>query len=512
MNTTSMFKLNKRAFILAVVSAAYPSLGYSAVAAKVEFVSGNVQVLGVDGREHGISKGGEINPGDTVQTIDGRAQLRFSDGGYISLQPNTQFRVDEYSYEGKTDGQEKGFFSLVKGGLRAITGAVGHVNKNNYRINTPVATIGIRGTEFLASYDTKLLVKVGNGAVYITNETGDLTLFQGQSGEVSGKGNKPNYSNEQPVVGAAGPQGGKPQQGQQESQQQQSNNSAFTVAEQYNSDGTTCVVTGDCAVTPSAGSQSPPTTPQKIVDIATAGFTTNSPTTGELEGSTQGEVITDAAGNITSVSNGTDTFTNFTGAVLEKTTDTDLSWVRFEGGTVLKNGTVTENNYERHIIYGVPTTAADISSLTIANAGAGSYGYYTLTGGTSPTDAAGHAGSLTGGMLEVYFTGSPTVYADLQFDLNGASFSAYGSGTFVGGSIFALTSGAASSQISSGSYYYSGGACASSCTFNALGFFAGPQAAQAGLSYLIQGTSANGDITGVAAFKHSGPFYNPNAL
>src|SRR5690606_3717838 len=100
----------------------FPMLGYSA-AAKVEFAIGQVSAIGADGKERPVVKGMQIEQGDTVQITDsGRAQLRFSDGGYISLQPNTQFRVDEYNYDGKTDGKEKGFFSLLKGGLRAITG------------------------------------------------------------------------------------------------------------------------------------------------------------------------------------------------------------------------------------------------------------------------------------------------------------------------------------------------------------------------------------------------------
>ena len=195
MNTASTY-LNKKILLGALLLALFPLTGYSA-AAQVEFAIGQVSVTGTDGKQQPVAKGMEIKQGDTIQTMDsGRAQLRFSDGGYISLQPNTQFRVDEFNYQGKTDGNEKGFFSLLKGGLRAITGAVGHTNKENYRVNTPVATIGIRGTEFLAQYDGKLLVKVGNGAVFMSNSTGNLVLFSGQSGEVSDENSQPEYSNE----------------------------------------------------------------------------------------------------------------------------------------------------------------------------------------------------------------------------------------------------------------------------------------------------------------------------
>jgi hypothetical protein len=107
--------------------------------------------------------------------------LRFSDGAYVSLQPDTQFRVDEYRYDGKTDGSERGFFSLVKGGLRTITGLVGRVNKRNYQISTTVATIGIRGTEFTLSMNGGLSGNVGEGEIQVCNVGGCLPVTSGQS-------------------------------------------------------------------------------------------------------------------------------------------------------------------------------------------------------------------------------------------------------------------------------------------------------------------------------------------
>jgi hypothetical protein len=248
MNTQTTFCLNRQAMIAAVISAAFPLTTLGA-AARVEFAIGSVSALAADGRERALAKGAEINAGDTIQTMDGRAQLRFSDGGYISLQPNTRFKVEEFSFNGKADGSEKGFFSLVKGSLRAITGAIGHTNKNAYRVNTPVATIGIRGTEYLAQYDTKLLVKVGDGAVYLLNDNGDLILYKGQVGEVGGPNDKPKYSNDELSVGAAGPAGGGPLQVQQQQQEQQQLQTVFTVGELRTDTGEPCVITNSCATT-----------------------------------------------------------------------------------------------------------------------------------------------------------------------------------------------------------------------------------------------------------------------
>jgi hypothetical protein len=128
----------------ALALAAFP-LTLWAEAGKVVFASGEVAVRTARGETKPAPIGTLLEPGDAVLTrATGRAQVRFTDGGQVSLVPNTEFRIDQYAYAGKEDGKEKSFFSLVKGGLRAITGAVGHANKSAYKLDAGVAVIGIR--------------------------------------------------------------------------------------------------------------------------------------------------------------------------------------------------------------------------------------------------------------------------------------------------------------------------------------------------------------------------------
>ena len=82
---------------------------------KVQFVTGNVTAIDVNGTTRALTKGADIQNGDMIQTADGRAQVRFIDGGYMSFQPNTVFKVEDYHFSGQADGSEKGFFRLVKG-------------------------------------------------------------------------------------------------------------------------------------------------------------------------------------------------------------------------------------------------------------------------------------------------------------------------------------------------------------------------------------------------------------
>jgi len=93
--------------------------------------------------------GASVESGDQIHTgAAGYLQIRFTDWGIVSLRPRTDFVVDEYVYEARQGGREKAFFSLLKGGIRSLTGAIGHRDRANYRLRTPITTIGIRGTHF----------------------------------------------------------------------------------------------------------------------------------------------------------------------------------------------------------------------------------------------------------------------------------------------------------------------------------------------------------------------------
>ncbi len=78
-------------------------------------------------------------------------QVRFIDESIVSMKEASELRIDEFQFSGKEDGKERGFFSLLKGGLRAVTGLVGRSNNANYRLSTVTATIGIRGTDYAAT-------------------------------------------------------------------------------------------------------------------------------------------------------------------------------------------------------------------------------------------------------------------------------------------------------------------------------------------------------------------------
>jgi FecR protein len=158
-------------------------------AGSVDFASGGATAAAPNGTPRTLIKGAQVNAGDTINTgPEGRVHIRFTDGAYSSIQPNTVFKIDTYVFNGRADGNEKGLFSLVKGGLRTVTGAIGRTNRQNYAVDTPAATIGIRGTAYSAFVNEDgLKVSVGQGIVSVINPAGDLSIAAGQTAFVGSR-------------------------------------------------------------------------------------------------------------------------------------------------------------------------------------------------------------------------------------------------------------------------------------------------------------------------------------
>lgn len=98
-----------------------------------------------DSRE--LKQGDEIFVEDEIMTgPKSFAVLQFLDGAKVTVKPNSEIVIEDYVYNGNAD--DKATLSLVSGGLRVITGAMAKNNPENYKVKTPVALMGVRGTEF----------------------------------------------------------------------------------------------------------------------------------------------------------------------------------------------------------------------------------------------------------------------------------------------------------------------------------------------------------------------------
>lgn len=161
-------------------------------AGQVEFVSGQVAVEGA-APAHALVAGDGVAVGDTLRTgPDGEAHLTMEDGAYVAVRPNTVFRIDAYKSRGEAD--DVASFSLLRGAIRSVTGWIGKLHPSGYRIDTPMATIGIRGTDHEPLYIPPgeaqgdeapgVYDRVNEGVSLLTTEAGTVDIPAGRAAEI----------------------------------------------------------------------------------------------------------------------------------------------------------------------------------------------------------------------------------------------------------------------------------------------------------------------------------------
>lgn len=230
---------------------------WSAVAAgEVALITGRGTATNpATGAIRDLGKGADVFPGEIVSSaVNSYVNIKFADGSYILLRPNTRFQIEEFELAAATPPPapakpaapakapatpakpatpaakpaeapkpatpaeaspaapaaqqtaagpgSRAFFKLLKGGFRAVSGLIGKVDRNDYRVSTPVATIGIRGTDYLlvlcdekcatdpvisdtvpegAKIEGGLIVGVVSGGVAVLNNAGkEASLTENQ--------------------------------------------------------------------------------------------------------------------------------------------------------------------------------------------------------------------------------------------------------------------------------------------------------------------------------------------
>lgn len=198
--------VRSRLGLVAVAAALCVAATASAAAGRVMYAVGEVSARDTVGTARAVRRGDAVAPGETLVTGAGRLQVRFQDGSLVSLQPKTEFSVERYEYDaGKQEGRS--FFGLLRGGIRAVTGAIGRVDRTRYRVRTPFATIGIRGTTYKArvcagdcSKPDGLYARGGEGTIVVFNDQGELELSRGQRGYVRSLTSAPQQTSSDPDV------------------------------------------------------------------------------------------------------------------------------------------------------------------------------------------------------------------------------------------------------------------------------------------------------------------------
>ncbi|HSG90449.1 MAG TPA: FecR family protein [Pseudomonadales bacterium] len=142
-----------------------------------------VEAIAADGTVRTLNRTDPVYEGDTLRTGPrGRAQVRFTDRGLMSLRPGTELVIDDYEFSAASPGTSRQSMNLSSGGFRTMTGRIADSNRSAYRVSTPLAVIGVRGTIWDAFQEAggALLLGVGQGAITATTAAGqEASIGQG---------------------------------------------------------------------------------------------------------------------------------------------------------------------------------------------------------------------------------------------------------------------------------------------------------------------------------------------
>lgn len=156
-------------------------------------VIGQARIVGADGAVTAAHVGSPVRVGDKIETqAGGHVYLRFVDGANLSVRPMSRMLIESYSHNSQQPQLGAIKFKLEEGMARSITGAWGEAARDRFRLNTPVAAIGVRGTDFTVRSDTErttatvytgaiVLAPLSNGCAQTVGpcQTSSATLLSG---------------------------------------------------------------------------------------------------------------------------------------------------------------------------------------------------------------------------------------------------------------------------------------------------------------------------------------------
>jgi hypothetical protein len=123
---------------------------------EVSLVIGEASRQTNKGKTQPLGVGDAIFEGDRLRTAaNGHLHIRFIDQALVSLRPNSRLQVERYRFDTAKPQDSRVKFSMEKGVVRAVSGRAAEAARQHFRLNTPIAAIGVRGTDFVVQANSQ---------------------------------------------------------------------------------------------------------------------------------------------------------------------------------------------------------------------------------------------------------------------------------------------------------------------------------------------------------------------
>ncbi len=145
------------------VSASQQSVG------EVSLLIGDAWVVRADGLRQALKRGAAILVGDRVETsANGHVHVRFIDKAAVSVRPESILEVQSYHFDAQRPHLNEVRLRVEQGTSRSISGQATEADKTRFRLNTPIAAIGVRGTDFIVQTDSSgVRATVSDGSIVV---------------------------------------------------------------------------------------------------------------------------------------------------------------------------------------------------------------------------------------------------------------------------------------------------------------------------------------------------------
>jgi hypothetical protein len=135
----------------------------------VSLVLGRAFIESAGNNRERVRMGMMVRQADRIVTeSNGHVHIRFIDEALVSVRPNSELEILAYVFNTEDPDKSSIKFNLLEGTARAVSGNAAKAARQRFRLNTPIAAIGVRGTDFVVTTTATLMtVLVNEGAVVV---------------------------------------------------------------------------------------------------------------------------------------------------------------------------------------------------------------------------------------------------------------------------------------------------------------------------------------------------------
>ena len=166
---------------------------HSGVIGTILEVEGSAGVASTEGQPVAAIINMPVHLHDVVRTAPAsRVFILFIDNTELTLSENTVITLDNYIFDPDDNSNNKAAYSVVQGAFQYVSGLIGKKENPDVNIETPVGSIGIRGTDFWAgNIDNQYSVAVNDGQVALKTDAGEAVVNKGEGTSVQDRHSMP---------------------------------------------------------------------------------------------------------------------------------------------------------------------------------------------------------------------------------------------------------------------------------------------------------------------------------